>query len=192
MANRIPEFLEKNEVGRLMRELEPTDGLGKLRNLAIIRVLINTGLRARELRELTVDQINWQTGRFKVRGKGNRERVLWMKDADLLLLQDWLSARPQTGSAWLFTTLDGRRPLCDRWLRKMVKTVAKRAGIKKDVHPHIFRHTFSTNLLQSTKNLFLVQQALGHKNISTTTIYLHLVNDELERALKGMGNGQAI
>ena len=79
----------------------------------------------------------------------------------------------------LFTSLDGSRPISERWLRKMVKRVAEQAGIVKDIHPHSLRHTFATDLLRATKNLRLVQKALGHSNIETTTIYAHIVDEEL-------------
>ena len=66
----------------------------------------------------------------------------------------------------------------------MVKRRAKRIGIKKDVHPHLLRHTFATDLLRSTKNIRLVQKALGHTSLSSTMIYTHVYDEELEEALK--------
>ena len=66
----------------------------------------------------------------------------------------------------------------------MVKRVAEQAGIVKDIHPHSLRHSFATDLLRATKNLRLVQKALGHSNIETTTIYAHIVDEELESAMK--------
>jgi integrase/recombinase XerD len=72
----------------------------------------------------------------------------------------------------------------DRYLRCMVKRLAKQAGIDKDVHPHMLRHTFATDLLRQTKNLRLAQKALGHAQITSTQIYTHIVDDELEEALK--------
>mgnify|MGYP001314732759 CR=1 FL=1 len=83
-------------------------------------------------------------------------------------------------------TLKGSQ-LNDRYLRQMVKRYAEKAGIlsdDKDVHPHTLRHTFATDLLRKTKNIRLVQKALGHSHLSTTEIYTHIVDDEMEEALK--------
>ncbi|MDD5466150.1 MAG: tyrosine-type recombinase/integrase, partial [Candidatus Omnitrophica bacterium] len=101
---------------------------------------------------------------------------------DLAHLQQWRSIRPP-GGPHLFCTLAGGR-LSDRYVRDMVKRYARRAGIDKDVHPHTLRHTFATDLLKETKNIRLVQRALGHVSLSTTMIYTHIVDDQLEAALK--------
>ena len=88
-----------------------------------------------------------------------------------------------TLAALLFTTLEGKL-LSDRYLRVMVKRYGTKAGVLKDVHPHTLRHTFATDLYRETKNIRLVQKALGHADLSTTMIYTHIVDDELEDALK--------
>ncbi len=185
---RIPEVLDSEEQARMLRELERSDSLTTLRNLALIRLLLNAGLRAREARELKIKHLDFKTGRLKVRGKGRKERVVWLSADDLALLRAWLDRRPSGKRApsgdLLFTSLDGSRPVNERWLRRMVKRVAEQAGIVKDIHPHSLRHTFATDLLRSTKNLRLVQKALGHSNIETTTIYAHIVDEELESAMK--------
>jgi integrase/recombinase XerD len=191
---RIPAVLTQGEAALVLGEVGRSTSLSALRNLAIISLFLNTGLRARELRELRVSQIDWATGRVQVRGKGGHERVLWIPDSDLFLLRRWLDARsrrlpPSTlgvpPSNLLFTSLDGTKPLYDRWLRRMVKREGVKSGVKTDCHPHLFRHSFGTFLLQSTKNLVMVQKALGHSDISTTVIYTHIADDELEAAMKG-------
>jgi site-specific recombinase XerD len=183
---KIPEVLDPEEQARMLGELEQSDSLSHIRNLALIRLLLNAGLRAREARELKIKHLDFKTGRLKVRGKGRKERVVWLAEADLSLIQTWLTRRVPSGnpSSFLFTCLDGSRPVNDRWLRRMVKRVAEQAGIVKDIHPHSLRHTFATDLLRATKNLRLVQKALGHSNIETTTIYAHIVDEELESAMK--------
>ncbi len=195
---RIPEVLTPEERGRLLGELqagwlEGFGSLSNLRNLAIIRLLLNTGLRARELRELKTSQIDWRTGRFKVRGKGGVERVLRISRTDLELLGCWLGRRGTSSnpasSNLLFTSLDGAQPLGDRWLRRMVKRVALQAGIQKDIHPHTLRHSFASNLLRQEKNIFLVSKALGHAGLDTTMIYLHIEDEILEDAMVRMAEG---
>jgi site-specific recombinase XerD len=181
----IPDVLTPDEQARLLAQIDLEAPSGN-RNLAILRLMINTGLRAAEVRELRHRNIDWERGRMKVRGKGGRDRVLWVNADDLALLKSLPSGNP---SGTLFTSLDGQKPICGRWLREMVPRLAKQAGIDKRIHPHTLRHTFATNLLSYTKNLFLVSKALGHANLSTTQIYLHLVDGELEAAMKGMDHG---
>lgn len=83
----------------------------------------------------------------------------------------------------LFTTLAGR-DLRTNYLRVMVKRYGHKAGIAKDIHPHLLRHTFATELYRETKNIRLVQKALGHANLATTMINTQIVDQELEEALK--------
>jgi integrase/recombinase XerC len=191
---RLPEVLTPGEQSTLLNWLSNRPGIDALRAYALVRLFLVTGLRAREIRELRADSIDWTSGRFKVRGKGGRERVLRLAPCDLDLLRRWLRLRPTssnrlTSSNLVFTSLDGRKPLCARWLRTLIKRLAKQAGIQKDIHPHTLRHTFATNLLAQERNLFMVSKALGHANISTTQIYLHLHDGELENALVRLGNG---
>jgi site-specific recombinase XerD len=196
---RIPAVLTPEEAAQVLGEVGRSTSLCALRSLAILNLMLHTGLRARELRELRVSQIDWATGRFKVRGKGGRERVMKISGPDLFLLRRWLAARdlvvPPSNSLgappsnFLFTSLDGTKPLNDRWLREMVKRVASQAGVQKDIHPHTLRHTFATGLLRQEKNLFLVSKALGHADLSTTQIYLHVEDEELEEAMVRMATG---
>jgi site-specific recombinase XerD len=88
----------------------------------------------------------------------------------------------------VFTTLDGK-PVSNRYVQEMVKRYAAKAGIDKDVHPHTLRHTFATDLYRQTTNIRLTQKALGHANLATTQIYTHIVDEELEGALKSFRCG---
>lgn len=144
---------------------------------------MNLGLRVSEVLNLRVADIDWTSGRLVVKGgKGNKDRVLWLNEVDLEILGNWRGRR-RVQAELLFTTLQGEK-LIDRYVRAMVKRVAKKAGISKDVHPHTLRHTFATDLYRETKNIRLTQKALGHSDLSTTMIYTHIVDDELEGALK--------
>lgn len=185
---RIPEVLEHHEQQQLLSQLEPANTLSKLRNLAMLRVLLNCGLRSAELCTLKTRNIDFKTGKMKVRGKGNKERILWIGDNDLLLLKNWLDLRPPSGSKLVFTSLDGERPICPRWLRRFVPRLAEKAGIDKRVHVHTCRHSFASDLLRQTKNLVIVQCALGHASINTTTIYTHISNQELMDAMRELRN----
>jgi integrase/recombinase XerD len=147
--------------------------------------MLNTGLRSAEVLKIKTRDIDWSSGTLMVRqGKGKKDRGTWVGEEDLALLQLWVAKKARLPeSEWLFTNRNGKLIL-SRYLRFMVKRLATKAGISKDVHPHTLRHTFATDLFRQTKNLLLTQKALGHSQISSTMIYTHLVDDELEEALK--------
>jgi len=153
-----------------------------------MQVMLDAGLRASEVLNLKVNDLDWMSGKLKVKqGKGKKDRILWLNQQALDLLKKWREKRPHQADGrpteLLFTTLDGKK-MSDRYLRVMVKRYGSKAVISKDVHPHTLRHTFATDLYRETKNIRLVQKALGHADLSTTMIYTHIVDDELEDALK--------
>lgn len=181
-AQRIPEVLNKDEISALLAQPNPRYPTG-LRNLCMLKTMLDTGLRASELLNLTVHDIDWRSGKLKVvQGKGKKDRILWVNEDCLLLLRRWREIKPD-GTQTLFTTLEGK-PLIDRYLRAMVKRYGKKAGITKDVHPHTLRHTFATDLYSQTKNIRMVQKALGHSDLTSTMIYTHIVDDEMEEAMR--------
>jgi integrase/recombinase XerD len=149
----------------------------------MITLMLNTGLRASEVLHLRVRDIDWTSGQLMVReGKGKKDRTLWLNEPDLELLRAWRGRRP-VASELMFTTLHGT-PVKDRDLRAMVKRRARKVGITKDVHPHMLRHTFATDLYRATKDIRLVQKTLGHADLSTTMIYTHLVDDDVAHAMR--------
>jgi len=184
---RIPETLSDQERLAFLSQFNHRCPTG-LRNLCIVRLMLNSGLRCNETLTLKISSLDWTSGRMKVRGKGRKQRVLWINEDDLELLGKWREARESIegfDNRLLFTTLSGA-PVNPRYIRVMVKNKAQKAGIAKDIHPHTLRHSFATDLYRQTKNLRLTQKALGHSNVQTTTIYTHIVDDELEDALKNL------
>jgi site-specific recombinase XerD len=115
------------------------------------------------------------------RGKGAKDRTLYLDEHSLDLLHLWKARRPQSG--YLLCTLKGEA-LSDRYLRAMVGRYARRANLPKRVHPHMLRHTFATELLQEGYNIREVQKLLGHSDLSTTMIYLHIFDAELRDKLR--------
>ncbi len=184
----IPEVLTAEEQARILAALAPSSNL-KLRNLCMIRLMLDAGLRSAEVVALRPREIEWSSSKLKVRnGKGGRDRVLWLPDEDLALLRKYAdSSSNQDPSRILFQTRLGK-PINTRFLRAMLERVGRQAGIER-LHPHLLRHTFATDLLRKTKNLRLVQKALGHADIATTTIYTHIVDEEMEDAMKNLRNG---
>ena len=148
--------------------------------------MLNVGLRSSEVLHISVVDLDWISNKLLVKqGKGKKDRIVWINEDDLEIIKEWKEIKPS--SPVLFTTLKGNK-INDRYLRAMIKRRAKKAGITKDVHPHLLRHTFATDLLRSTKNIRLVQKALGHASLSTTMIYTHVYDEELESALKAFRN----
>lgn len=187
---KLPDVLTEKEISALLKQPNKRAPTG-LRNLCIMRIMLDAGLRASEVINLNINDIDWESGWLKVRqGKGKKDRILWLNEDALNLLKEWRNRRLTIGaigdkgdSDRLFVTLDGK-VLSDRYLRAMVKRYACKAGIPKNVHPHTLRHTFGTDLYKSTRNIRLVQKALGHSDLSTTMIYTHIMDEELEDAMK--------
>lgn len=185
MSRKIPDVLTVEEQKRLLgqfnlRYITPN------RNKVMIQLILNCGLRLSEMTNLKWREVNLLTGQIKVvEGKGKKDRVLWVDEETIKILQDWkIRQFKEWGkSEYVFTTrtlkqLDGKA------VRKMIKTYCDKAGIDKDITTHNLRHTFATDMLRDTKNLRIVQKALGHSFISTTQIYTHIVDEELEQAMK--------
>ena len=160
------------------------------RDRCLLQLMLHAGLRAAEVLALTVYEVDWFSGQLTVRqGKGKKDRILWLNETLLEELRRWRARRPASLTGLLFPTRKGT-PVYSAALRAMVKRRGQKAGLgHKDVHPHMLRHTFATELYRQTKDIRLVQKALGHADLSTTMIYTHLVDDDLEAALKGLHFG---
>lgn len=192
---KLPVVLTPEEQDLLLAALDPADTLARVRDAALVRLLLASGLRASEALALREGHLDLKRGRVSVvDGKGGKDRTAWINKAAVAAIQAWLSARGGPGPGGLpsgirpvFTRLIDDEPLSPRWLRCMVKRVAIDAGIMKDVHPHTLRHTFACNLLRQEGNVFTVMRALGHEDLSTTQIYLSLEDRDLERAMKALG-----
>ena len=181
MGRKIPETLNDEERNLLLKQPNLRAPTG-LRDAVMIRLMINAGLRSSEVINLKTEDVDWISGKIHIKqGKGSKDRIVWINEADLDYLRKWKEIKPITNL--LFSTLKSRI-INDRYLRAMVKRRAKNAGIKKDVHPHMLRHSFATDLLRESKNIRLVQKALGHSHLSTTMIYTHIYDDELASAMK--------
>lgn len=165
-------------------------------NRALLRLMLDTGLRLSEATALRWRDIDLTTGKLMVRqGKGAKDRTLWIGDEDLTMLRSWRERQAKdiagTSPEHAFTTLEGK-PLSGRYVQAMVKRYAVKAGITKDIHPHTLRHSFATDLYRQTTNIRLAQKALGHSNLATTQIYTHIVDEELEGALRSFRQEAAV
>ena len=162
-------LLEGNET---LRE-QPFD----MRNRCMVELLYATGMRVSELLRVTIQDISFSSQNIKVMGKGSKERIVPVYESTLDLISDYIDgdrkALDKTGSAYLFLNYEGN-PMSRQGFWKITKTRAKIVGIQKNISPHILRHTFATHLLEAGADLRVVQEMLGHEDITTTQIYTHI------------------
>jgi site-specific recombinase XerD len=185
MSRDIPKILTDDEAEALLDALNCRYDSG-LKNTCMFRLMLEVGLRVSELSELRRRDVDMTACRVTIRdGKGGKDRQVWMSEDLRNRIGEWLERRPDTSEGWMFPTRTGQRT-SPRSVRRSVKTYAERAELDdwEAVSPHTLRHTFATNLLRKTGNIRLVQKALGHARLSTTMIYTHIVDDELEEAMK--------
>ena len=181
-------FLHYDEVIRLIEQIDLGAEQG-LRDRAIIELLFSSGLRVSELVNLNRDHINLSRREFMVRGKGQKDRPVFVSKGAAERVSDYLASRhdslvPLFISYSRFTgqtdTSGDYRRLQSRSIQRMVSHYAKMAGITKHVSPHTLRHSFATDLLMNGADLRSVQAMLGHSNISTTQVYTHVTDQHLK------------
>lgn len=180
-------FLDKDEVHRLMETVKPDTQTGK-RDRAILALLFSTGLRVSELVALNRDSINLERGEFSVRGKGQKDRPVYLSDSATAILAEYLQGRKDDFDP-LFIHFSGSKSeleggeytrLTTRSIQRIVEKYSKLAGITKHVTPHTLRHSFATDLLMNGADIRSVQGLLGHSNISTTQVYTHITDPHLK------------
>ncbi|MDP7240994.1 MAG: tyrosine-type recombinase/integrase, partial [Dehalococcoidia bacterium] len=172
---RLPGFLSSNEVSCLV-ETPDTNTPQGLRDKAILELLYAAGTRVSELAGLDMEEVNLPLREVRVWGKGGKERVVLLGAPAVRALDDYLAhGRPSTAgkSPALFVNRYGKR-LTVRQLQRLVKGYALKAGLDKRVHPHLVRHTFATHLLDGGADLRVVQELLGHTNLTSTQVYTHV------------------
>ena len=186
LPRKLPVFLTTAEKKRLLKELKGRTDFSALRDRAMIEVLLGTGIRLGELAALDMDDIDLDAKHLRVRAKGNVPQVKFIKTDLRTLLRRYLAERHRHGrpemEALFLSNRDGR--LCQRQIANRLAHWLRKAGIEKELTPHGLRHTFATHLYGATNDLLVVQRALGHRDVSTTQIYTHLVDGQLEEALE--------
>lgn len=183
-------FLQLDEVQRLIDAIETSDSPDetRLRDRAIIELLFSGGLRVSELCSLNREDINLDRREFVVRGKGSKDRPIFITKSAAEQIKDYLSIRHDNLPALFLnnsrntgvpeTNGDFRR-LTPRSIQRIIEKYTKIAGITKHVTPHTLRHSFATDLLINGADIRSVQSLLGHSNISTTQIYTHVTDAHL-------------
>jgi len=184
LPQRLPEILTVHEVEILLSQPTVSTHQGQ-RDKAMLELLYATGLRVSELVGLRVSNINLEAGYVRTVGKGSKERMIPMGEKALESLRSYLSdgrigLLKKRSSPYLFINSRGK-PLTRQGFWKIIKRYRTMAGIKKEITPHILRHSFATHLLEGGADLRSVQIMLGHADISTTQIYTHITRERLRQ-----------
>lgn len=175
---RVPKALTIEEL-EMIREACITP-----RERAMIEVYYATGARLSEVQKLNKEDIDWQTMSVRVIGKGNKERTVYFSFKASYHLKKYLMRRSDETPALFITERRPYRRLSDRGIQRAIKIIAERSGVKKNVHPHVFRHTFATLLLNNGADLVSVQGLLGHVDPATTQIYAQVTDEKRKNAHK--------
>jgi len=184
LDKRLPSFLTLEEIERLLNTPDLSTPQGQ-RDRALLELLYASGLRVSEVVSLNLEQVDLITGEIRVRGKGSKERVTLMGKPAITALTTYLNqGRPKLlrtrGSSALFLNRYGGR-LTVRSVQKILEKYAKIVNVGKRVHPHMLRHTFATHLLDGGADLRVVQELLGHANLSSTQIYTHVTKSQARK-----------
>ncbi len=192
LDRRLPSFLTNTEINRLLEAPDAEDPYGR-RDRAFLELLYASGLRVSELAGLKLDQVNLETREVRVIGKGSKERIVLMGEPAARALEVYIeeardlipkikptSRTNRRKTRAVFVNSEGY-PLTERSVQEILQKYADKAGIGKKVHPHMLRHTFATHLLDGGADLRVVQELLGHADLSTTQIYTHISKSQAKK-----------
>ena len=179
----LPETLHACEVARLLDSIDPQPRLGR-RDRAILELFYSSGLRLSELCGLRLEMFDAEEGFLRIKGKGGKTRMARVGKAARDSIEDYLkNERPELvtkkTSSHVFISVRGGALSPDR-VRQIVKERAAAAGIGQNIYPHLLRHSFATHLLEGGADLRVIQELLGHADISTTQIYTHVDRHRLK------------
>lgn len=190
-AYKLPGVLNAGEVTRILNEPDRTERAG-IRDAAILETLYASGMRVSELTDLELDRLFFEIGFIRVIGKGQKERLVPVGEIAQQAIEHYIETarkqfinpdKPEKTENKLFLNQRGG-PLTRMSVWNIVNKYAMKAGIKKNVYPHIFRHSFATHLLEGGADLRAVQEMLGHTSILTTEIYTHVDRSLLHQVHK--------
>ena len=185
LPRKVPRFLDKRDMEKLL--IYPAgEAFAKVRAAAAIELLYASGIRVSELLGLRLESVNFQQGWLRVFGKGAKERMVPVNAAALSRLKEYLASRQrkfggQPAADELFVNRSGQA-LSRQQMWKDIVTFGREAGVEIKPHPHLFRHTFASHLVQGGADLRSVQEMLGHASLNTTQIYAHVDKGDIKRA----------
>ena len=186
LGKKLPNTLSEEDINKLL-DIKLIDNYS-YRNKAMLELMYATGLRVSELVNLKVYDVNLEEAIVKTMGKGSKERIIPIGDYALSALKIYIndyrsSLFKREVNDYLFLNNHGMK-MTRQGFFKIIKKLASEQGIKKDFSPHTLRHSFATHLLSHGADLRIIQELLGHSDVSTTQIYTHVSNEELEDTFK--------
>ena len=177
---RLPNFINYSEYMSLLAIVEKEENeFLKARNLLLLEILFDTGLRVSEAVNIEINNINKKEQSIKVLGKGNKERIVYYGDYAKNYLEDYLNLRRNINivdKEYLFLNKNYTR-LTRRGVEYLISDISKKALLRQKISPHTLRHSFATEMLNNGCDIRSVQELLGHKSLSTTGIYTHVTNE---------------
>ncbi|MDP2088138.1 MAG: site-specific tyrosine recombinase XerD [Flavobacteriaceae bacterium] len=188
LGRKLPEVLSEAEIDRIIKVIDLSHPQGE-RNRALLETLYGSGLRVTELISLKLSDLFFEDGFIKVHGKGNKERYVPINALNQKYIEIYIKnirvhlPKIKGFEDTLFLNRNGRQ-LSRNMVFIILKDLAQKAGIKKKISPHTFRHSFATHLLEKGADLRAIQQMLGHESITTTEIYMHLDRTFLKEVLE--------
>jgi len=185
IPKKLPVVLTPKEIDAFLEEALGKADVLTIRDKAIFEVLYGCGLRVGELVHLTLNNINLEYHYIKVWGKGNKERIVPIGKKALQAIEEYLTISrpelaPKNSSNILFLNSRGN-PLTTRGVRYIVDKYVEKGALHYKISPHVFRHSFATHLLDNGADLRIVQELLGHANLSTTQIYTHVSQTRIKK-----------
>lgn len=186
LEKKLPRYLTEEEVIRLL-DIKLTEPIN-YRNKAMLELLYATGIRISEMLDLKINNYYQDDECIKVMGKGKKERIIPIGDITIKYLNMYINEYRNyilktKQSDYLFVNYNGSR-LSRQGFFKILKKICRENNIEKDISPHILRHSFATHLLNNGANLRVIQELLGHENISTTEIYSHISKEKVKEDYK--------
>lgn len=183
----LPEVLSVDEIDAMIAAIDPKANEA-VRDRALMETLYGCGLRVSELINLEINKLQLDAGYLIVRGKGNKERIVPMGEVTVDAMRDWLEERADGKilpgeENYVFTAPRTGRRITRVRVFLIVKRLARAAGISREVSPHTLRHSFASHLLEGGANLRAIQQMLGHENLATTQIYIHIDRSRLREEI---------
>lgn len=170
-AKKLPVVLSKEEVKRIISVTT------NLKHKAILATAYAAGLRVSEVANLKIADIDSSNMRIRVsQGKGNKDRYTLLSEKNIELLREYYKIYHPT--SWLFPGADSGNSLNVRTIQRVFEQSKKKAGIKNDASVHSLRHSFATHLLEAGTDIYHIQQLMGHSNVRTTSVYIHLTNHD--------------
>ncbi|MAC48837.1 MAG: integrase [Verrucomicrobiales bacterium] len=183
----LPKTINQKDVIRLLESIETSDPLG-MRDRALIELLYSSGLRLGEIMEALLENLYVEEGHIRVTGKGNKTRIVPIGKKALEAINNYLEKGRKKlvnskSTSHIFLSIRGKK-LSPSRIWQIVKERSKRANINSPIHPHQLRHSFATHLLSGGADLRIIQELLGHADISTTQTYTHVDEKGLKKVHK--------